>query len=482
MRKPLCGLLLAVLTSAATASAEGPKTRDTINLADEIAARIRPVAGGLTADAVGKRARDTSPEVAEKREAVAAAAAKVDQTATGLFPRLTLTGRYTRLSPLPTTGSAGVLVAPATQQEGLLPPGTPLVGFPLKFQQPLDQWSFAAQLVVPLSDYPLRLFKAHAAATKLEDAARIDQTAAAARTATDAKLAFYQWVKAGGQRAVLELALAAAEEHKKDADALFAAGSISKADVLGAEAQVASIRQTLDQVAELFALSEAQVRIYIRASDDDKLALGEDVTQELPPATFDLAAQKAEAMEKRPELRVLQKTEDALMETAKVQRASELPRLDAVGNLTYANPNPRIFPQEAKFRATWDVGLQLSWTPNDALTGKSVGKETEANAAKLRAQRLRLRDAVMLEVTQAVLASKTADDATESTKVGVAAALEAHRARRELFKAGKATSVELTDAEAQLLRARLSAVSARIDQRVARIRLDHATGRDVMSK
>ncbi len=497
MRKPTLGLLLAVLLSGPSVLADEPgepkttkdahdgkpaKPRDEVNLADEVAARIRPVPGGLTADDAGKRARAASPDVAEKREAVAAAAAKVDQAATGLFPRLTLTGRYARLSPLPNTGGGGLLVAPVIQQEGLIAPGTPLVAVPLKFQQPVDQWTFAAQLVLPLSDYPLRLFRAHAAASKLEDAAKIDQQATAARAATDAKLAFYQWVKVSGQRAVLELSLRAAEEHKKDADALFAAGSISKADVLGAEAQVASLRQTLDEVSELLAMTEAQLRVLLRAPDEETLTLGEDVTVELAPRPLDLAALKAEAVEKRPELRALAKGEDALVETAKVQRASELPRLDAVASLTYANPNPRIFPQEPKFRTTWDVGVQLSWTPNDALSGRSAGKETEANAAKLRAQRIKLRDAVLLEVTQAVLAARTADEVTATTKVGIAASLEAHRTRRELFKAGRATSVELTDAEAQLLRARLAAVSARIDQRIARIRLEHATGRDVMAR
>jgi outer membrane protein TolC len=48
-----------------------------------------------------------------------------------------------------------------------------------------------------------------------------------------------------------------------------------------------------------------------------------------------------------------------------------------------------------------------------------------------------------------------------------------------MYKVGKATSVELTDAESTLFRAKLAAVSARIDQRIARVKLEHATGRDL---
>ena len=51
--------------------------------------------------------------------------------------------------------------------------------------------------------------------------------------------------------------------------------------------------------------------------------------------------------------------------------------------------------------------------------------------------------------------------------------------RRELFRNGRATSVELTDAETELVRASLDVVNARVELRVARARLLHATGRDV---
>jgi outer membrane protein TolC len=62
------------------------------------------------------------------------------------------------------------------------------------------------------------------------------------------------------------------------------------------------------------------------------------------------------------------------------------------------------------------------------------------------------------------------------------AAEEACHARRDSFRVGKGTSVELADAEAKLFRARFAAVSARIDQRIARMHIDHATGRDVAGR
>ena len=51
--------------------------------------------------------------------------------------------------------------------------------------------------------------------------------------------------------------------------------------------------------------------------------------------------------------------------------------------------------------------------------------------------------------------------------------------QRELFNNGRGTSTTLTDAESDLTRARLTLLNARADARIARIRLDHALGRDV---
>ena len=59
------------------------------------------------------------------------------------------------------------------------------------------------------------------------------------------------------------------------------------------------------------------------------------------------------------------------------------------------------------------------------------------------------------------------------------AASEGYRVRRELFRNGRATSVELTDAVLELFRASLESVNARADLRSARARVLHASGRDV---
>ncbi len=460
-----------------------PKAPDRVNTAAAREARILPRPGGWTAETAATRAHGSSYDVAAKREAMRTAAAKADQALIQFLPRLAGTARYTRLSPVSAPPSGFTIVSaigpdgkPA--KPGPVPANTPLVAAAFRFPILLDNWLFQATLTVPLSDYLFRASPALSAAHRGEDAARLERVAAEAKVKADAKIAYYDWVKALGQREVLAQQVEVAAERKRDAEALLKVGKASKADVLAAEAALAQGKLAEDQAEELVGVAEAQLRMLTRTPEGEAIPLGEDVTVPLPPATVNLAELREEAVASRPDLRALGANEAALVASAKAVRAAQLPRLDAFGDLIYSNPNTRYQPVEQKFRTTWDVGLQMTWSPNDAFAGRAQGAELDASAAKLRAERSRVRDAVVVEVTHAALAVRTADASVDSTALGITAATEAYRVRRELYRAGQGTSVELSDAEANLFRAKLAAVAARIDQRVSRIRLDHATGRD----
>lgn len=449
-------------------------------------ARLLPTGSGWTAEQVGKRARKVSYDVAAKNEALRAAAAKVDSALVNFFPRLTGTARYTRLSSIspPSLGGGGgsqvVAVGPGVTPGQPIPATAPLIAAPpFTFPVILDNYTLQASLAVPISDYFFRIAHGYAAASHNEEAARLDKIASEAKAFADAKVTFYNWVKALGQYEVLLQSQEAAREHGKDAEALFKAGMASKADVLAIQAQIAQGELAIAQASEYVQLAMDQMRLAIQAKPDEVITLGENVTEALPPQKLDAAALRQEAMNNRAELRSLAATELGLVRVASINRAQAWPQLAAVGNLTHANPNSRYVPQSQTWHTTWDVSLQLTWSPNDFFSGTSAGSEAEANAARLRAQRSQLQDGLNLEVTQAISASQTADLAVETTRVAHDAAEESYRVRKEMYRVGKATSVELSDAEANLFRAKLSAVSARIDQRIARARLDHATGRDL---
>lgn len=447
--------------------------------------------GGLTADEVGRKAQATSFDVMARQKDVQAAAASMDQALVGYFPRLLLTGRYTRLSPLDSTPLGGVgqgsqvgTNAPSGTVITGVTPTSPLVALPaFSFPILLNNYLLQASLTIPLSDYLLKTSQTYASAERTEKGARLNEQAQRLKTSADAKSTYYSWVRARLSVVVSEQALAQADGHLKDAKAAFQVGTVSKADVLRVESQLASAELLLLRSKNLADLLEHQVRVAMHDPISTRYDIGEDVTGEMSGvASIDsLADLVSEAMEKRLEIRALDETAWSLKEQAKAARASNYPVVSGFGDVIYANPNTRIIPQEDSFKATWDVGLQVTWSPNDIGTGTALGKNLDARAASTEAQKAALADGLRVEVMQQWQAYREAEASIATTQRGLVSAEEGYRVRKELFAHGRATSVELTDAETDLTRARLEAINARVDLRIAKVKLIHALGRDVAS-
>jgi len=90
-----------------------------------------------------------------------------------------------------------------------------------------------------------------------------------------------------------------------------------------------------------------------------------------------------------------------------------------------------------------------------------------------------VRDSLRLEVEDAIKSAQISKLAIESNLQTLASVREAYRVRRELFRAGRATLVEVTDAATDLNATRLNLVDAYVESRISLAELQHALGRDV---
>jgi outer membrane protein TolC len=438
--------------------------------------------GGLVADEAARRASASSHDARARGADAEAARAEIDRANLGWYPRATLTARYTRLSDIdpPAFGPPGASLVATSDPPGPLAPGAPLValdGSALSFPVVLDQAVGQAGIVVPISDYFLRVSPSRDAAEHARDAAELGTAAARRDAATQARLAYYAWARARLQGVVTHQAIEQARQHLALIEAARDGGRANPADVLRAQSALANT-ELLDERAQNAArLAEARLRTLMHDTRGVTFAIGEDL---FAPADGGADADSERlhdaARRQRPELRAIEASGASVDEQRAATRAAEWPRLDAFANGYLANPSPRVFPQDAEWKATWDVGLQLTWSPND-LAGASPQQRTlDARRARLAAERDAVSDAIGDEITAAVLATREALAAVAPAERGLAAAEEAHRVRRELYGLGRGTSVELLDAETNLLRARLDLIQARIDARVARVRLAHAVG------
>lgn len=425
--------------------------------------------GGLTADEVARRTVPSSPGVRAKQAQVAAAAAEVDRALVAYYPRLTLIGKYTRNSPYtnPSLGDSA-------------PPGSPLAGIDFRFPSILNQYWLQANLTIPLSDYFLRIRQGHRAASHSQRAAELNVQAAARQASLQAKLAYYNFVSARLGVEVASQSVEQAKAHLETARAIFEGGRTPRADMLRAESRLAGAELLLERSNNLARLAEEQIRLLTRDTSAKRYEIGEDLA-EVPPAAEEsasVAALQNEALSKRVEFQALSERERALGEQRRAAQAGNYPQLSAFGNAYYANPNPRYQPPIEEWRATWDVGVQLTWSPNDLGTSSAGVSSVDAARAEIEAQRAALRDQVRTDVLNAYQMVKEARVALATTEHALTAAEEAYRVRKELYDLGRSNLVEVIDAETDLLNARLELIKARINLRVGKAQLLYALGRE----
>jgi outer membrane protein TolC len=459
-------LLLLLIATPASAQPRPPQPKPAAPTEaaplPQIADMMTAVPGGITAEQVGARAAATSYQAKAAEETANAAGARADQAKTNFIPRVGFLGRYTRLSEF-------------TPPSFVVPGGGPPVSFPLVF----NQWLTQATIAIPISDYFLKINQAYTATTKQEEAARYDVATARAKSFSDGKIAYFTWLRARGAVTVAEQSLAVARAHQKDAENQFAVGNASKADVLRAQTAVAAAELSVERAKSGVVITERQVRVATHAKEEEKIVPGESLDSPVPPTPQNVRGFVGEAHAARPEIKSIDKNADAARKLAKIQTANKYPSISGFGDVTYGNPNPRRFPVTQDWFPTWAVGAQISWSPNDFIAAGGGEADAEGRAAALDAQKRVVRDGIEIEVTQAYQAVIEADTAIQTTTRQLESAEEGYRVARELFNAGRGTSTTLIDAETALAQTRFEHLNAKVDARLARIRLEHAVGRDV---
>ncbi len=428
---------------------------------DVLAEALAPVANGLQPAQVARLAATTSRSVAVTRAEMRAASAKIDRAVAAYFPTLTLAATYTRMSEHPVDFGIDI-------------PGMDFGSF----EAVPNSYALTASLAVPISDYLLRLTQAYATVSLEEDAKKLEVQAGEQQAALGAQVAYFNWIRVQGGIAIAELSVETTKRHLEDAKALKGAGLATRADILQIEAELARREHSVRAAQAAQKVVAEQLRTLMHLEPDAKLAIGIDVIGQQPSGeNRELAALVAIALANRPMLKALDKTHRSLKEATSVLRAGYYPRLDAFANTMYANPNPRIFPQEEKWDLTWDVGLRLSWRVNDTFSTLSHVREMEAHAAKIKQSRKALEDGIRLMTTKAYYDIETALSAIESADKSEEAAETSLDDRRKLFRGGRATSTQMVDAETLLTSTRWGRLDAHINLLVARAELDLALGK-----
>lgn len=160
----------------------------------------------------------------------------------------------------------------------------------------------------------------------------------------------------------------------------------------------------------------------------------------------------------------------------KASKSAYMPTISFAANGQVNNPNQRVFPQENKFKATWDVGVSLNWNIMQLYTARAVVGDAKNQKAQLQKATESIQDGISMEVNANYESVKVAQLKIDLAKRAIEQATENKRILDNRFGAQVALLSDVLEADQLLLQAQTNFLNAQADAAIADYKLKRSTG------
>ena len=266
-------------------------------------------------------------------------------------------------------------------------------------------------------------------------------------------------------RANLELATALADlaENQKEA------GIGTSIEVTRAQVQVSNERQQLLGAEQAYRQSLLRLLKLIGVRLDVNLTLTEKLTH-TPVQVADMQEALVIALRSRSDLQAHQKREEQADLDYRAARSDRIPSLSGfAGYGTIGSGIDSAIP-------TWNLGISLELPVFD---GGKIDAHRAESLSKLRRERIEMQDLrrqIELEVRLAFAGLNLAREQITVAEEGLQLAQQELEQARRRYQAGITSSLEVTDAQTRLERARENQITALFNYNLERINLGEAMG------
>lgn len=412
-------------------------------------------------------AMEKSPAIVSAREGVVAADGKLGQAFGALLPNLSVSGRvgsgYTQPYTIGIQAQFGPTPEVITAQNSV--------------DETYSTSYYSATLSQPI--FSMALMPALDIAKKSYEIAQQNYRKAVFDLEYNVVDSYYGYLKAQKLYELSNDSHDQATSHLNQANAMYSAGTATKADVLRAEVQVANME--LSQIKSKNALAIAK--------DAFNNALGRTLESDVTLSEKEIASEIATpeqsnkcldlAFDNRPEWKVFLLNKEINRRSADLAYSGDFPDFSIVGS--YAN-NTSTYQKNDFLNANfydWTVTANGSWTIFDGLATPSKVKEAQANLAAIESNEESTRNGIILEVKDACLDLMSSIDVIRSAKKTVDLAKENYRIAKERYETGAGSNLELIDAETSYSQANTDLYQAQFDYQVAKARVNQAVGKEV---
>lgn len=286
--------------------------------------------------------------------------------------------------------------------------------------------------------------------------------------------AFYGALLARELEGIAVAAVDQAERHLANVETRRRAGAATDFDLLRARVNAANLRPGLLEAQNR--TRTALLRLTQVMGVDPATPVG--VRGQLaPPDTSVLAAAAAADLTGRPDLVMAELGVKLQQQAVRIARGDFLPTLSASTTMAYNGNFDRLGYDRADWSTYWTAGLNLSVPIFSGLRSSAQYQQARLDLHRSQTEQLKARDGAAIDVQQAVMDLRQALAQMASGRLNVDEASRAVEIAEALYANGKATQLEVLDAQLALHAARTQLTQALYSGTVAEITLNKSLGR-----
>ena len=260
------------------------------------------------------------------------------------------------------------------------------------------------------------------------------------------------------------------EEHLKNANLQYQVGIVSKSDVLATNTRLANAKTALVEAKNAANLAEAKFNNHVGLPVSTPIVTA-DKELSYAPYGISLESAKSYGVAHRGAIVQAAMAVKAAEENVGLADASDIPVVKA--NASRRMNGAHWAGNDSK---DWSVGATLSWNVWDGGQSKANVSAAKAKLEKAKEAYAQTIDTVELQVQEAYLNLKAAEQKIKSTHAAVEAGQEDFRIKTLRYRSGVGTNVDVLDAETALATARNNYVDALYNYNLSMATLEKAMG------
>ncbi len=290
-------------------------------------------------------------------------------------------------------------------------------------------------------------------------------------TKLSAATAYYNLILARDNAEIADSSVENLRSHLRNVDAQYAVGIVAKSDVLSSRVALSQSQTTAISNKNTAEIAEANLNNLLNLPIDTALVVKEE---EMAYKKYPIALQEAKEYALLHRVEIIQSSlaVKAAEEQVKVAKAGHRPTISLTAKKNWSDSEKWTGSADSN----WSVGAGVSFNIWDGGATRSEIKSAKSQVEEAKEANDKQIDAVLLEVNEAYLDMKAAEQTIEATKVAVEEAEENFKIATVRYRAGVGTNLDVLDAELKLNQAKTSFIKSMYDYNISVITLEKAMG------